>query len=264
MLERLKSLVKEMDEVVDELIKASSNKEGNDVPTQLDQQAAEPAPSVDNNNSEVSALPAYDFDTSWNYGHWLEAKTYDDIKAAMVEAQRNSRPILIALSKPTGCTNCLNYWRNVACDGVLNHDKNCGVASKKHPIVDFAKEHKVVMLYVSPSKLPNIASKIMGKEYDAYLHKPTYYPIYLVVSVKKGIDLNKVAANDKILNAGSDAGDTVDFIMGYIGIGGKPVYDYKGNKTVLTVKADSTGWSSFKSNMESIFADTSKTHGIVL
>ena len=104
----------------------------------------------------------------------------------------------------------------------------------------------------------------MGKEYDKWLHKPVYYPIYFVVSVKQDIDLNKIPANDKILNAGNDAGDTVNFIMGYIGISGKLVLDCNGNQTTLKVKTDSTGWSTFKSNIEAVFADTSKTYGIVL
>jgi len=219
---------------------------------------------TDTTTNEPSEPIVYDIDSEWNYGYWKEAKTYDDIKATLKEAQKNNRPILVALSKPTGCNNCTNYWRHVTCDGVFDHDDACDLIKKKHPIVAFAKEKKLLMLYISPSKMPNIASKIMGKEYDAYLHKPVYYPIYFVIKVKNDINLDEVPANDKILNAGNDVSDTVDFIMGYIGISGKPVLDYQGNKTDLTVKTNDDGWNVFKSNMEAVFADTSKTHGVTL
>lgn len=224
------------------------------------QSEPEEKPMQPENNESIS----HTFETEWNYGYWKEAKTYDDVKATLIEAQKNNRPILVALSKPTGCNNCTNYWRHVTCDGVFDHDANCDLTKKNHPIVEFAKEKRLLMLYISPSKMPNLASKIMGKEYDAYLHKPVYYPIYFVIKVKNGINLDEVPANDKILNAGNDAGDTVDFIMGYIGISGKPVLDYHGNKTELIVKTNETGWEVFRSNLESIFSDTSKTHGVTL
>ena len=230
-------------------------------PMQSDpEEKPEEKPMQPENNEPIS----YTFETEWNYGYWKEAKTYDDVKGTLIEAQKNNRPILIAVSKTEGCNNCTNYWRHVTCDGVFDHDKSCDLTSKKHPIVNYSKEKKILMLYISPSKLPNIQSRIMGKEYDKYLHRPVYYPIYFMVKVKDNIDLNEVPANDKILNAGNDEGDTVDFIMGYIGISGKPVYDYQGNKTELTVKTNENGWEVFKSNLESIFSDTSKTHGITL
>ena len=273
-IEKLKTLVQEMSVLVDELNGCCTSGECNGSecvftppPAQQQEEPLEeeiPVVVPETPEQTEAPKPSQDFVPGWNYGYWLEAKTYDDVKSALVEAQRNRRPILIALSKPIGCTNCTNYWRHVTCDGVLGHDKNCDLVSKKHPIVEFAKEHKVVMLYLSPSKFPNLATRIMGTEYNKYLHKPTYYPVYTVVSVKPDVNLDKVLANDKILGVGNDTGDVLDFIMGYIGISGKPVLDCNGNQTSLKVKTDSTGWSVFKSNMEAVFADTSKTHGVVL
>ena len=261
MLKNLLDLLKKLFEILKPISNESENHAAvNETTKPINQNPESTKPQIQSENPKIN----YDIDSSWNYGFWKEVKTYDDIKAAMIEAQKNRRPILVALSKPVGCINCTNYWRHVTCDGILEHDKNCYVNSKNHPIVEFAKEKKIVMVHLSPSKFPNIASKIMGKEYEPYLHKSVYYPIYFVVSVKDNIDLNEVQANDKILNPGNDAGDTVNFIMGYNGISGKQIFDYQGNKTNLVVKNDETGWDVFKSNMEAVFADTSKTYEITL
>ena len=259
MLEKLKALFKK----ILDLFKSSSNEEKPEPvkPTDLDPKPEQP---TEPDKPETPEPTLHDYETTWNYGYWNAAKTYDDINATLVEAQKHKRPILVALSKPEGCNNCTNYWRHVTCDGVFDHDASCDMAAKNHPIVEYAKEKKLLMLYLSPSKFPNIGSKIMGREYDPYLHKPVYYPIYFVISVKDDVDFNEVPANEKILNAGNDEGDIVNFIMGYIGISGKPVLDYQGNKTELTIKTNETGWDVFKSNLEAVFSDTSKTHGISL
>ena len=269
MLEKLFSFVKK----IIELFKSASGTESSNAIENI--QTAEPKEeNIDMDaeqegksemkSEEHQEQASHEFETEWNYGYWKEANTYADIKEALAEAQSGRRPVLIALSKSVGCTNCLNYWRHVVCDGVFGHDNGCEFNQKNHPIVSYAKEKRIVLLHLSPSKLPNVASKIMGKEYDKYLHKPVYYPVYLMVAVKPNLNLNDVPANDKILNAGNDEGDTVDFIMGYVGISGKPVYDCDGNQTELKVKTDSTGWSVFKSNIEAIFSDASKTRGLTL
>ena len=88
---------------------------------------------------------------AWNYGYWKEATSYADINEAKKEARDSKRPLLVALSKPEGCQNCLNYWRNVACDGKLHHDKSCNLST--HPIVAYSLEKKIVMLYFSPWRM---------------------------------------------------------------------------------------------------------------
>ena len=243
-LNKMKALVVEMSGAVEDLAALCKEECTGDacVHTSVQDESA-PGPAQEQEQEPVT-------NCTWDYGHWFDAKTYDDVKAALAEAQRGSKRLLVALSKPTGCTNCLTYWRNVVCDGVLNHDKNCCV--KGHPIVEWARDERVVMLCLSPSRFPNLASKIMGKEYDKYMHKPTYYPVYMVLTVKGGVDLSKVPANDKLLNVGGDAGDIVDFVMGYVGIGGKPVLDRDGNQTDLKVKTDSTGWQTFKNNFDAL------------
>ena len=127
-----------------------------------------------------------DNDGEWEFDHWIEGNSAADVHRAVKAAKDNERPLLILYSNLGSCAHCVNVWNNSLCDGGVHHSVASCAAAKSHPIREYARRKKLVMLYLASDVDPEYR-----KEHNAILtafKKHTGITDYSTIAIMKVTD----------------------------------------------------------------------------
>lgn len=112
---------------------------------------------------------------TWEYSMWYEPTELSTILTLKKAAKENNRPIIIMTGNLSNCTHCKNVWPRALCDGGKNHDKGNYTCSAydatygKHPIVEYARRKKLLLLSVSTIEFSKLYTRLYGsKGYKKY------------------------------------------------------------------------------------------------
>ena len=125
---------------------------------------------------------------TWSdYGRWVDV-TNDvaKINEAKRAAVADERPMLVLYSRPgSDCTHCKALWEGALCDG----GSKCSGAScplyRTHPWATYAKEKKVILLYVNISLNQDLLTYLNNQHRFIYTGA---YPVFALFHVKSSAD----------------------------------------------------------------------------
>ncbi|MBR6057316.1 MAG: hypothetical protein IKP58_04010 [Victivallales bacterium] len=191
---------------------------------------------------------AYSKDYQWtHYGEWYDvtnnAKLVNEAKKAAIADQR---PMLVLYTRSgTDCSHCKALWQGALCDGGSKcAGTSCPLYSSKHPWKDYAKEKKIILLYINLSQI---------QDWFTYLkkqHPMTYtgaYPVFALFHVKDDADCEN---------------DNKQFILNTSRVDCIGASYYSTGSRINGVKLENT-FESFKNLYESYF-EKCDTYGLEL
>ena len=192
---------------------------------------------------------AYSKDYQWtHYGEWYDvtnnAKLVNEAKKAAIADQR---PMLVLYTRSgTDCSHCKALWQGALCDGGSKcTGTSCPLYSSKHPWATYAKEKKIILLYINLSQIQDWYT------YFKKQHPMTYtgaYPVFALFHVKDDADCEN---------------DNKQFILNTSRVDCIGASYYSTGSRINGVKMENS-FESFKNLYESYFADGRETYGLEL
>ena len=182
-----------------------------------------------------------------HYGEWVDVTNSPAlVNEAKEAAIADQRPMLVLYTRSgTDCSHCKALWQGALCDGGSKCIGSSCPLYKKHPWASYAKEKKIILLYINLSQI---------QDWFTYLkkqHPMTYtgaYPVYAIFHVKDNADCEN---------------ENKQFILNTSRVDCIGASYYSTGSRINGVKMENS-FESFKELYESYFADGKETYGLTL